>query len=366
MWFSKNGEEPIFKYSYNYQNWYPSVEFETKNARENVGLFDLTVFSKYDLKGKKTFDELQKICTANIKNEVGKTTYTQMLNKDGGIEADLTVVCLDKDYFRIITSAASREHDKFHILKLISEEIEFKDVTEEVACFGVFGPKSRNLMRALSNDDFSNESIKFGTFKKIKINNKEILAQRLSYVGEIGYELYCDINESKDIFNLIIEKGKEFKLSLCGMLAMDTMRMESGYLHWGHDISPEENQYEAGLRFAISYKKDLDFIGKEALLKIKDKKLSKKFIMLTLKDSKPGYPLMLHDEPIYINDKIIGKTTSANYSFNYKKNLAFGYVKSEEIIDIKKGQKLYIEIEKVKYEASILSKPLNEKNFKKI
>ncbi|MFL2894603.1 MAG: FAD-dependent oxidoreductase, partial [Candidatus Pelagibacter sp.] len=143
MWFALSNEKPEFKYSYNYQNWYPSVEFETKNARENVGLFDLTAFSKYDLKGEKTHGELQKICTANIKNTIGKTTYTQMLNEDAGIETDLTVVCMDKDYFRIIASAATREHDKFHILKHLSKEVQFKDVTDEIVCLGVFGPKSR-------------------------------------------------------------------------------------------------------------------------------------------------------------------------------------------------------------------------------
>ena len=131
-------------------------------------------------------------------------------------------------------------------------------------------------MLKLSNDDFSNENFKFGTSKKITINNKEIWAQRLSYVGELGFELYIKMNEAREIYNLIVKKGKEFNLSNCGMYAMDTMRMEKGYLHWGHDITPEENQYEAGLRFAISYKKNIDFIGKDALLKIRDQKTKKK------------------------------------------------------------------------------------------
>ena len=174
MWFALNNEKPEFKYSYNYQNWYPAVEFETKNTRKNVGLFDLTAFSKYDLKGEKVHSELQKICTANIKNEIGKTTYTQMLNKDGGIEADLTVVCISKNYFRIITSAANREHDKFHILKYLSKEIEFNDVTDKIACLGLFGPKSRSLISKISKNDFSNENFKFGSSKKIAINNIEI------------------------------------------------------------------------------------------------------------------------------------------------------------------------------------------------
>ena len=366
MWFALKNEKPEFKYSYNYQNWYQAVEFETKNARRNVGLFDLTAFSKYDLKGEKVHSELQKICTANIKNEIGKTTYTQMLNKDGGIETDLTVVCISNDYFRIITSAANREHDKFHILKHLSKEIEFNDVTDDIACLGLFGPKSRNLISKISKNDFSNENFKFGNSKKITINNIEIWAQRLSYVGELGYELYLKMHEAKEIFNLIYENGKEFGISLCGMLAMDTMRMESGYLHWGHDISPEENQYQAGLNFAVSYKKNINFIGKDALLKIKDRKENKKFVMLTLNNSKPGEPLLLHDEPIYHNEKIIGRTTSGNYSFNYNKNMAFGYINSKLSKEELEKQKFIIEVEKLKYPASIILKPLNNKNIKTI
>jgi len=357
LWFALNREKPEIKYSYNFQNWYPSIEFETKNARENVGLFDLTTFSKYDLKGEKTHSELQKICTANIKNEIGKTTYTQMLNKDGGIETDLTVVCIDKNYFRIVTSAANKEHDKFHILKYLSKDVEFKDVTDEFACLGVFGPKSRSLMSRLSNDDFSNENFKFATSKVIKINSKEIWTQRLSYVGELGFELYIKMKDSKEIYNLIVDKGKEFKLSHCGMFAMDTMRMEKGYLHWGHDMSPEENQYEAGLDFAISYKKGVNFIGKDAILKIKNQKPKKKLVILSLKNSKPGFPLLLHDEPILFNGKIIGRTTSGNYSFTFKKNMSFGYVSTDEKLD--EGN-IEIEVEKIKYKAIIETKPLHD------
>ena len=142
--------------------------------------------------------------------------------------------------------------------------------------------------------------------------------------------------------------------------------MESGFLHWGHDISPEENQYQAGLEFAISYKKPFDFIGKEKLLKIKDLKKDKRFIMLSLKSSKPGNPLLLHEEPIYLNNKIIGKTTSGNYSFNYNKNLSFGYVNSD-LSNIELNELgLSIEVEKKKYKVEALSKPLKQSIFKKI
>ncbi|ARJ49538.1 GcvT family protein [Candidatus Pelagibacter sp. RS40] len=364
MWYALNGQKPEYEYSYNYQNWYPAVEYETKNTRENVGLFDLTAFSKYDLKGKNVHFELQKLCTANIKNEPGKTTYTQMLNEDGGIETDLTVVCFDKEYFRIITSAANRERDKFHILKHLSQDIDFKDVTDEIACLGLFGPKSEDLLKKLTKDNISRDVINFASFKKIQIDNIDIFAQRLSYVGEYGFELYMDINNSKKIFNLITDNGKEFNLSLCGMHALDTMRMETGFLHWGHDISPEENQYQAGLSFLISYKKNIDFIGKKALSKIKDKPLDKRMMMFTLKDNQPGHPLLLHDEPIYLDDKIIGRTTSGNYSFCYNKNLSFGYVNSGNTKETLKDKNIYIEIEKKKYKADILQEPLNQKNFR--
>ena len=160
---------------------------------------------------------------------------------------------------------------------------------------------------------------------------------------------------------MIIEEGKNHNLVHCGSHAMDVMRMESGFLHWGHDISPEENQYEAGLSFAISYKKENDFIGKKYLLKIKDNKQSKKFIMLSLKESIPGKPLLLHEEPIYLENKIIGRTTSGNYSFNYKKNLSFGYINTEYSIEELLNRDIFIEIEKKKYPASIETKPLKDK-----
>ncbi len=364
MWFAKNGAKAEYEYSYNYQNWYSSAEFETKNARENIGLFELTPFAKYDLEGENVHEELQKICTANIKKEVGKCTYTQMLNKDGGIETDLTVVCLNENSFRVITAAASREHDKFYIKNHLSEKIKLNDVTDEYCVLGVFGPRSRDLMKEISNDNFSNDNFKFGTAKYVTIDNTKIWAQRLSYVGELGYELYIEDNKAKKIYNLIISKGKKYQLSNCGMHAMDIMRMESGFLHWGHDISPEENQYEAGLNFAISYKKNIDFVGKKSLLEIKEKKQKKQFVMLVLKDSKPGEPLMLHDEPIYLDGKIIGRTTSGNYSFNFKKNLAFGYIRTEDDIDLLKKNNIEIEIEKIKYKAEFLDKPLNQKDYK--
>jgi 4-methylaminobutanoate oxidase (formaldehyde-forming) len=287
-----------------------------------------------------------------------------MLNEGAGIETDLTVVCLDKNYFRIISSAAVRTHDKAHILKHLSSEVEFKDVTDDFVCLGIFGPKSRGLLSKTTKEDLSNDSFKFGTGKYIKLNSTNVWVQRLSYVGELGYELYIKREDAKEIYDLIINKGKEFQLSHCGAHAMDIMRMESGFLHWGHDISPEENQYQAGLNFTISFKKDFNFIGKEKLLKIKDNKQDKRFAMLVLKESNPGNPLLLHEEPIYLDNEIIGRTTSGNHSFNYNKNLSFGYIRSDLTSNDIVNKNLSIEIENKKYPAELLLKPLKQNNFK--
>jgi glycine cleavage system aminomethyltransferase T/glycine/D-amino acid oxidase-like deaminating enzyme len=358
MWFALNGKKAEYEYSYNYQNWYPSAEYETNNTIKNVGLFDLTPFSKFEIVSDKAHQELQKICTANIKNEIGQCTYTHMLNKDGGIEIDLTVVCIEKDHFRIISSAATRERDKFHINKHLADEIDLKDVTDDYCVLGLFGPKSRELMSSLSKDNFSNEKFGFAKAKNINIDGINIWAQRLSYVGELGFELYIKMNEAKQIYELIIEEGKNYNLSNCGMHAMDIMRMESGFLHWGHDISPEENQYQAELNFTISNKKNINFIGKESLNKIKQEKITKRLTMFSLKKSEPGYPLLLHDEPIYLDDKIIGRTTSGNYSFNYKKNLSFGYINNNYPEEDLLKKDLFIEVEKEKHPVIIERKPL--------
>jgi 4-methylaminobutanoate oxidase (formaldehyde-forming) len=289
-----------------------------------------------------------------------------MLNPDAGIEADLTVVCVDDNHFRIISSAATRERDKFHINKHLPKDIDLKDVTDDYCVFGLFGPKSRDLLKAVSINNFDNENFRFGTAKYIEINGTNVWAQRLSYVGELGFELYVKFDDAKNIYELLIEKGKNFNLSNCGMHAMDVMRMESGFLHWGHDISPEENQYQAGLAFTISKKKDVDFIGKKALEKIRREKIKNRFAMFTLKESEPGKPLLLHDEPIYIDDKIVGRSTSGNYSFNYKKNLIFGYILNDFTNDELQSKNLFIEVEKQKYSISIQSDPLKRTDFKNL
>ena len=282
-----------------------------------------------------------------------------MLNSKGGIVSDLTVACIEENKFRVITGSGVRTHDKKHILKYLDSSVNFKDITDDYACFGIFGPKSRGLLTEIFGDYFSNDDFKFGIGKKIIKNNIEIWFQRISYVGELGWELYIPTEKSKEIYELITSLEKKFGLVHAGAHAMDIMRMEKGYLHWGHDISPAENPYEAGLNFAIKINKEADFIGKDFLVK-NSKPTKKKLNMFVLKNSEPGNPLILHDEPIYYNGKIVGETTSGNYSFTYKKNMAFGYINNKITNELKNTGKFEIEIAKKKYEAEILFQPLHD------
>ena len=360
MWYAINNNKPEYQYSFGHQNWYESAKFETIHARKHVALFELTPFSKFELKGPKAHEALQYLCANNIKYKDGATTYTQMLNPNGGIEADLTVTCIEKNNFRVISGAAVRTHDKKHILSNLKFDIEFNDITEEFVCLGIFGPKSRKLLTDLVGDYFQNIQFPFGTGKYLNLLKTSVWFQRLSYVGELGWEIYIPIKDAQKVYDTIIETGRNHHLIHAGAHAMDIMRMEKKYLHWGHDISPEENPFEAGLSFAVDLKKDFDFIGKKALLELKNKEQHKQLIMLTLSESIPGKPLLLHDEPIYCDGKIIGETTSGNYSFNYNKNMSLGYIKTIDNISILQNKKLEIEVAKQKYKANLETQPLHD------
>ena len=360
MWYALNNAKAEYDYSFGYQNWYESAKIETINARQNVALFELTPFSKFELKGQNVHHELQKICANDIKNLPGQTTYTQMLNSHGGIEADLTVTCMEKNYYRVISGSAVRTRDKHHILSNIENSIEFNDITEEFVCLGIFGPKSRLLLTELIGNEFQTKSFPFGTGKYLNLNNFSIWFQRLSYVGELGWEIYIPTKYAKTIYSLLNEIGKSYNLINAGAHAMDIMRMEKMYLHWGHDITPAENPYEAGLGFAVKLNKEENFIGKEALIKLQNKIQKKQLVMLTLDNSHPGNPLLLHDEPIYCEGEIVGETTSGNFSFNYTKNMSFGYISLSDTKEELQKKQFHIEVAKKKYSAKIQLKALHD------
>ena len=360
MWYANN-QKPTYKYSFGYQNWYPSVKKECLNTRNNLGFFDLTPFVKFEISGKNAHDQLQYLCANNVKNIEGRSTYTQMLNPSGGIEADITISCLRKNYFRIICPASARSHNKSHILKNISKKIQFKDVTEKYSCFGLFGPNSRIFLTKLFGDYFSNENFPFSRGKYLNFSNIKIWFQRLSFIGELGWEIYIPTKKTNYIFDKIQKLGNEFDLIYAGMHALDTLRLEKKFLHWGHDITSENNPFEAGLSFAVNFKKKQNFIGRNALENLKNKNTSRKLELFSLKDHfEPGNPLLTHDEPIFFKNKIIGYTTSSNYSFCYKKNICLAYINSE----IDNYDHIFVEVEGKKYSLKLEKNPIHDPNSK--
>ncbi len=356
MWFSNN-KKPVYKYSFGNQNWYEATRKECVNTRNNLGFFDLTPFVKFDLSGYFAHEQLQYLCANDIKNIEGRTTYTQMLNPSGGIEADLTVSCLKKDYFRIICPAVARSHNKSHIIKNLTKKVKFEDVTEKYSCIGLFGPNSRKFLSEMIGNHFANENFPFSRGKYIDVLDTKIWFQRLSFVGELGWEIYIPIKKTNSLFKKIQKLGKKYNLTYSGMHALDTLRLEKKFLHWGHDITSENNPFEAGLSFAVNLKKDVNFIGKKALKSIKKKPLNKKLELFSLKNEfKPGKPLILHDEPIYNKEKLVGYTTSSNYSFCYKKSICLGYING----DIEDYNNLFLEVEGKKYSLFRESKPIHD------
>ncbi|MBI29658.1 MAG: sarcosine dehydrogenase [Pelagibacteraceae bacterium] len=365
LWYAKNDEVAEDKYSFNYQNWYPAAERESKATRNNVALFELTPFAKFEITGKDSHKELQIICSNNISNNKGKTTYTQMLNKYGGIEADLSVTCLEEDKFLITTGSAVRYHDKHWIEKNIGSgsQAKLSDVTEDYNVIGIMGPNSRKLLSLLSSENFETIKFPFGTGKNIFINNIKIWAQRLSYVGELGWELFIPTENAKEIYKIITNIGKKYELTHAGTHTMDILRMEKGYLHWGHDISPEENPFEVGLNMFVSFKKREKFIGREKMESIEKKGCNKKLVYLTLdQENNPGNPLLLHEEPIYMDEKIVGKTSSGQYSFYYKKSISMGHITLAETFNLNeiKNNKFEIEVAKKRYLARLNIEPLHD------
>tara|TARA_B100000963_G_C22617235_1_gene667986 strand:- start:249 stop:2678 length:2430 start_codon:yes stop_codon:yes gene_type:complete len=361
MWFSKK-QVPKYKYSYGYQNWYEASKKECFSTRDNVSFFDLSPFVKFDVNGKNAHNQLQRLCSNNIKDTPGKTTYTQMLNPSGGIEADVTVSCLRENYFRIICPALAGCHNKSHILKNINKKIKFKEVTDNFSCIGIFGPNSRKLLSDVFGDFFSKESFPFARGKFIPFFNKKLWFQRLSFVGELGWEIYMPKEISNKIFDRIYNFGKNYSLGYSGMHTLDILRLEKKFLHWGHDITSENNPIEAGLSFAVSLNKKNEFIGREAIEQILKKPSEKKLQLFSLKNHFiPGKPLLLHDEPIYYKEKIIGSTTSSNYSFYYKKNIFLAY-----IVNGFEKQDLYLEVEGKRYPISLEKDPLHDPKSLKI
>jgi 4-methylaminobutanoate oxidase (formaldehyde-forming) len=325
-WYAPPGTVPEYVYSFGRQNWFAAVGEEHRATRERVALFDLSSFGKAYIEGPDAEAELQRICANDMAVPVGKIVYTQMLNGRGGIVADLTFTRLAPDRYMMVTAAASLSRDVSWIRRNLRRDafVTVTDISSGFAVLSIMGPNSRALLQKLSNADFSNAAFPFATAQEIEIGYGKGYALRVTYVGELGWEIYIPTEFAGPIFDLLIREGKAFDLKLAGYHALDSLRSEKGYRHFGYDVTPADTPLEAGLSFAVSFKKNADFIGRQSLEKQKAEGLSRRLIFLRLEDSEPT---LLHDEPIWRNGDIIGRTSSGAFGYTVGSPVAMGYVK---------------------------------------
>jgi glycine cleavage system T protein len=324
-WYARPGTSAEYVYSYGRQNWFDAVAEEHRAAREKVALFDLSSFGKTFIEGPDAEAELQRICANDMAVPVGKIVYTQMLNRRGGIVADLTFTRLSPDRYMMVTAAAAQSQDVNWVRRNVRSDaaVTVTDVTSGYAVLSVMGPNSRALLQKVSPADLSNAAFPFGTAQEIEIGYCKAYAFRVTYVGELGWELYIPTEFAGPVFDLLVKEGSAFRLKLAGYHALDSLRSEKGYRHFGHDVTPADTPLEAGLSFAVSFKKNVDFIGRQSLERQKAEGLRRRLIFLRLQDPEP---ILLHDEPIWRNGSIVGRTTSGSYGYTVGSAVAMGYV----------------------------------------
>ncbi len=323
-WYAPEGVEPVVEYSFKKQNWAPCVAEEVKACRENVALFDQSTFSKYTFRGAEVLSILQRLCGNNVDVPVGRTVYTGLFNGRGTFESDLTVVRIAADEFYLITATGQAVHDHDWISRHIPRgaEAELAEVTGDYGVISVMGPNARKLLATVTGADLSHEGFPFGTARSIRIGEAEVRAVRITYVGELGWELHCRTGDQLGVYQAVVEAGSEFDLRHAGHYAINAMRLEKAYRAWGHDISPDETPLEAGLSFAVDWKKE--FLGREALLRQREEGVRKRLVAFVLEDPEPT---LWGSEPILLEGEVVGYTTSGAFGPTLGAAVAMGYVK---------------------------------------
>lgn len=354
-WFAPKGVKPEYEYSFGRHNWFDYSADEHRTVREKVGLIDQTSFAKYRVQGRDAEAVLNNICANDVAVANGKLVYTQWLNDHGGIESDLTVTRLGENDFMVVTASGSQTRDLHWLNSHTPDDAHCiaTDVTSAYAVFGVMGPDSRALIQSLTPNDLSNDAFPFGSSQEIELGYGLIRASRITYVGELGWELYVPTEFAAHVFETVMEAGADHGIKPIGMHAMNSLRMEKGYRHWGHDISDEETPIEAGLGFAVKTDKQ-SFIGRDAILKKKEMGVKKRMVQFLLSDPEK---MLYHNEPIIRNGDIVGYLTSGMYGHTLGGAVGLGYVKNAGGVDaafIKEGTyELLVAGEKIPAEASL-------------
>jgi len=324
-WYAPPGVKAEYIYSYGRQNWFEHSAAEHRAVRETVGLFDQSSFAKFRLEGPDAVVTLNRVCANDIDVTDGRIVYTQWLNERGGIEADLTVTRLARDCFLIIGGAETEVRDFSWLQRHIPQNARcvLTNVSSGMGVISLMGPNSRALLAHLTPADMSHHAFAFATSREIELGYALVRASRITYVGELGWELYVPTEFMAGVYDEICSVGEPFGLVHAGYHALNSLRMEKGYRHWGHDITDEDTPLQAGLDFAVKLQKEGGFIGQEALLRQKEQGVERKLVQFQLKDPEP---LLYHNEPIWRDGKIAGYISSGAYGHTLGSCIGLGYI----------------------------------------
>lgn len=316
-------ENPIAEYSFGRQNWFANHAAEHRAAREQVAIFDQTGFSKFIFKGNDVVNVLQRLCGNNVDVPLGQAIYTGLFNERGGFESDLTVIRIAAREFFIVTGSSQTVRDFDWIMRNIreGERAELVDVTSAFSIIGVMGPNSRALLSRVTEADLSNPAFPFLSSKVINVGPASVRAVRITYVGELGWELHGPTEQAALVYDTLMAAGQDLGITNAGHYAINSLRLEKGYRAWGAELSPDDTPLEAGLGFAIDWSKP--FLGREALLAQKQAGVKRRLVTFVLQD--PG-PVLWGGEPIYRDATQVGYTVSGSYGHTVGGAIAMGYV----------------------------------------
>ena len=324
-WYAPAGVEPRYEYSYGRQNWFEYSAAEHRAVREGVALFDQSSFAKFRLEGRDALRVLNPVCANDVDVPVGRLVYTQWLNERGGIEADLTITRLAEDAFLVVTAAETENRD-FHWLKNhvpADANCVLTNVSSGMGVISVMGPRSRELLQGLTPDDLGNEAFPFATSREIELGYGIVRASRITFVGELGWELYVPTEFMQGVYDEIVAAGESLSLAHAGYHALNSLRMEKAYRHWSHDITDEDTPLEAGLDFVVKFDKAGGFIGRDALLRMRDRGIGRRLLQFRLRDPAP---LLYHNEPVWRDGDLVGHITSGAYGHTLGGCVGLGYV----------------------------------------
>jgi glycine cleavage system T protein len=326
-WFAREGQDREYRYDWGGQNWFDNQRAEHMAMREGVGLLDMSSFGKIRVEGPDACAFLQRLCANQMDVPEGRIVYTQMLNARGGIECDLTVTRLSETVYFLVVPGATLQRDLAWLRRHVDgDAVVITDVSAAEAVLPLMGPKARDVLTACSPNDFSNEHHPFGMAREIEIGMGIARAHRITYVGELGWEIYVSADQAAHVWEALVEAGEPHGLKLCGLHAMDSCRLEKAFRHFGHDISDEDNVLEAGLGFAVKTDKG-DFIGRDAVLRKREAGLSRRLMQFRLGD--PSAHLH-HNEPLLRDGQIVGFLTSGGYGHALGAAIGLGYVPCSE------------------------------------